>query len=350
MKVLFLPDYRKGNPYQEFLARSLADEGVDVSFVPLQKSSGMPLTRGLWSQPVDLVHLHWPEAYFTRPPWYTLRSLRHRVDLPLALARAGVPMVLTAHDLWPHRAGDNPWVRSAFCASARSARTIIAHSADSVAVTSEAWGVPVSRYSVIPHGDMAESLGPLLDRAAARAAVGVEPDRPLCVVFGAVEPYKGIVEILDFWRRFTPGLRLAVIGRCKEPALAAEIRRAADAQPDVLLHIDRHLPGDELGHWLAAADVTLFNYRKILTSGAACLARSVGLPVVIARRFTTVDLAEPHERVFRFDALDAACAEMLGRAASLGRDPASAASWRVDTAWSNIASQHASVYRAALSR
>ncbi len=48
----------------------------------------------------------------------------------------------------------------------------------------------------------------------------------------------------------------------------------------------------------------LFHYRAIFTSGAACLARSLGIPILIPRRLDTVDLAEPHPLVFRFDALE----------------------------------------------
>ena len=60
-------------------------------------------------------------------------------------------------------------------------------------------------------------------------------------------------------------------------------------------------PRRDLREWLSAADAVLFNYRAIFTSGAACLARSYGVPMLMPRRLQTVELDEPSPLVFRFD-------------------------------------------------
>ena len=54
---------------------------------------------------------------------------------------------------------------------------------------------------------------------------------------------------------------------------------------------------------LSAADAAVFNYRTIFTSGAAALARSWGVPILIPSRLATVALDEPAPTVFRFDRL-----------------------------------------------
>jgi hypothetical protein len=102
----------------------------------------------------------------------------------------------------------------------------------------------------------------------------------------------------------------------------------------------------DLARWLSAADCVLFNYRAIFTSGAATLARSWGVPVLLPARLATVDLDEPDPRVLRFEPSN--FAEQLGRALAAGSEFASAAAWRERGDWRKIAQRTAAVYRAAL--
>ena len=63
--------------------------------------------------------------------------------------------------------------------------------------------------------------------------------------------------------------------------------------------VDEWLDDATLRVWLSASDCSIFNYRDIFTSGAAALARSYGLPLLIPRRLASADLDEPHPHVFR---------------------------------------------------
>jgi len=65
MNVLFAPDWRQGVPYQSLLADALVAVGVHVDFLSDYKRV-FPLTRLLQQHPADLLHLHWPEAYYPR--------------------------------------------------------------------------------------------------------------------------------------------------------------------------------------------------------------------------------------------------------------------------------------------
>jgi hypothetical protein len=100
-----------------------------------------------------------------------------------------------------------------------------------------------------------------------------------------------------------------------------------------------------LKRWLAAADCVLFHYRAIFTSGAACLARSLGIPILIPRRLDTIDLAEPHPLVFRFDSLDTDFFNALAETLESHPDFDAAAPWRDLTAWPRIAAETARLYR-----
>jgi hypothetical protein len=92
----------------------------------------------------------------------------------------------------------------------------------------------------------------------------------------------------------------------------------------------------------------LFNYRAIFTSGAACLARSYGVPILMPSRLGTVELGEPNRLVFRFSEGD--LREKLEQALQTKPDYEAAAPWRDATAWPRVAAATAEVYRAALAK
>ena len=97
--------------------------------------------------------------------------------------------------------------------------------------------------------------------------------------------------------------------------------------------------------WLSASDCVIFNYREIFTSGAAALARSYGVPLLIPYRLSFVDLQEPHPHVFRFHALDDDFRGQLERALATPSDYDLASDWRQTTSWDRVAEITASVYR-----
>jgi hypothetical protein len=129
--------------------------------------------------------------------------------------------------------------------------------------------------------------------------LGLE-NEPLCLMFGTVEPYKQIEEVIAHWRTARPKATLTIVGKPSNAAYAAHCRQLAAGLDNVSLRLE-WLPDEQLRLWLSAANAAIFNYRTIFTSGAASLARSWGVPILIPRRLHTVDLAEPNARVHRFE-------------------------------------------------
>ena len=88
-------------------------------------------------------------------------------------------------------------------ATYRKADRVIAHSTAAAELVSGVHGVEPERVVVIPHGDLSPASGILPAKEEARQQLGL-PSRPLCLMFGRVDPYKGIEEIVDFWERSRP--------------------------------------------------------------------------------------------------------------------------------------------------
>lgn len=358
MKILFGPDYRKTNSYQTNLERALAATvgGVDYG---RHHQGVFPLWRNMRGGAVDLFHLHWPEAYWMdfekrikrRLPRFPFAPLLYLIDLKLALAFRKTRLVVTAHNIWPHAGGDDYWVRKAFKVTAKKAAVIIAHSERAAEEVADAWQVNPAKIVVIPHGDLSEVFGRLESRRSARGRLPVPEDRPLFLIFGIMKAYKGVEEVIAYWKKTRPEARLAVVGWCSDRALAARMRMQAGDCPDIYLSLDKWLSDEELKPWLAAADGVIFNYTRMLTSGAASLARSLGIPILIHRRARTIDLAEPHPTVVRYDSVGDDLGRGIARVIALSatmekseRDPA----WDAAIAWPGIAGKTAAVYRRVL--
>ena len=345
MKVLFAPDWRTGVPYQTLLAAALGELGVEVDFLADYKRV-LALTRLVQGRAFDVLHLHWPDAYYPRMhdgfDWW--RQARFATDLALATRRH--PLVFTAHNFAPHnRSGEFCEERNAR-APFLQARAVIAHSAAARDQIVQRRGVPAERIHVIPHGDLARPLGTPVARADARRQLDL-PDGPLVLMFGTVEPYKGIEEVLAHWGAAQPVATLVLAGKPCDPDYAAHITRCAQGLERVSLRLG-WMSDAQLGQWLSAVDAVVFNYRQIFTSGAATLARSWGVPVVLPQRLTTVDLAEPSPFVRRFASFATDFGSALAGALATPPSFAAAAGWRAATAWPGIARATAEVYARAL--
>jgi len=345
MEVLFAPDWRSGVPYQRLLAEALAAHGVHVSFLSNYKRV-LPLTRLMQSVHANLLHLHWPEAYYPRKydRWDTLRRARFVTDLTLATRR--IPFVVTAHNLCEHNLQDLPFARANYAAAYTRARLIFAHSTAARKRLVETYGVEENKIHIVPHGDLSVVMPQPIPRDEARTRLGL-PDGPICLMFGTVEPYKGQEEVIAYWKEANPPARLLIVGRPNTREYGQKLQQLTAATSSITLHFE-WLTDPELALFLSAADCALFNYRTIFTSGAATLARSWGLPLLLPARLDTVDLAEPNPRVFRFEALDAKFLQKLTSALATPASFEAATGWRKQISWPHIAALTTAGYHEAL--
>jgi hypothetical protein len=166
-------------------------------------------------------------------------------------------------------------------------------------------------------------------------------------MFGAVEPYKGQEDVIAWWRRAEPGATLAIVGNPTTPGYAAQVATAIGGAKNIITDF-RWLPDEKLRLWLSAADAVVFNYREVFTSGAANLARSWGLPMLLPSRLDTVVLDEPSPFVHRFSSFDTDFACQLAAALAVRPDYDAARSWRAQCSWDRVAELTAAGYRSAL--
>ena len=341
IRVVFAPDYRTGNNYQEDLARALVDEQIVTQFLSHYRL-GLPLYRGLGDfKGVQALHLHWPEAYLHSPAWW--RKMRFAADLSMAIRRR--PLFLTAHNLFPHNRENERFMRSVIRHVVRSARPIFVHSARASELYMEEFGATAKQCRRIPVGDHSQPLGPPLSRSEARERLELSTHDRICLMFGTISPYKGQEQVISIWKRLRLPARLFVVGTVIRKDYADKLRLLCEGASNVSLQIGDWLSPAELRLWLSAADAVVFNYQAILTSGAGCLARAYGLPILFPAALDAVDLGEPHASVLRFHHLEEDFPALVEQASNRGLRYGEAAAYREESRWERVALQTARVYR-----
>ena len=295
--------------YTAYLSRALRQEGVDVQVGSITyyldtecfSSRGLKLDPGL----MDVVGrfplpklprrlLKFPEAmlnlaaltvrFAVRPPDAVhvqyLPMLMWSVPLDLWFLEfcrsRGAKIVLTVHDLLPHDSGQR--YRTTFVDLYARADALICHSDSVKARLAAEFGVPEAKISVIPHGPFFYDL-PSAGAEEALAGLGLERGKPMVLWQGIIFPYKGIDLLLAAWRQVEARVPEAVlvIAGTGAPELLEQIRRQISELGLTRVKTEfRFVSTEELVALYRAADVVVYPYRAITTSGALATGLALG--------------------------------------------------------------------------
>lgn len=311
------------NPYQGLLGAALGRAGVE-------EVSGPRLTP-LWATRVsraDAVHLHWIEfLVFGDRGWPGLRSFYSALRVLNVLAALivlrlrGLPIVWTVHNLAPHESR-HPRLEHLFAgAVAGLATTLHVHSEWAGKRVVEELGVRrPEKVLVAAHGNYLDSYGPPRPRAESRRKLKLAADAHVYLSFGAIRPYKRIVEAIQAFAGLAdPDAVLLVAGRIDDDRLRERIEAAADSRVRLRFGF---VPDEEVGVLFGAADAALLNYAEVFSSGAMMAALSLGTPVVAPAGGTAAEVAgeavepfEPGELTEALERVVATNPEARGKAA-----------------------------------
>lgn len=280
LHAFHLPDYRSINPYQQLLCDELATEDVDVSF-PAGYRLGLPIIRSLPIPCPDVLHLHWITRYMhgDTKKEHVFYALRLILDLSLVRLR-GIRIIWTVHNVSAHDASFpavDTWVRRGI---ARLVDQIIVHDPVTREKVSETYGISSGKVTVIPHGHYRALY--TQDSSNLPDVDVPDPEGRLFLYLGTLRPYKGLTALLEAWKTHTknhPEDHLLVAGKALDDDFGARLSQAAAAIDAVDLHMG-YVDEEKVPSYYACADVAVFPFRKITTSGSLILAMSFGIPVV----------------------------------------------------------------------
>ena len=140
--------------------------------------------------------------------------------------------------------------------------------------------------AVVPHGHYRGAYPDTIAPDAARATLGVPADARVAAFVGLVRPYKNVPHLVRTVRALGGSagpVALLLGGAPLTPALADEVRAAADGDPRIRIEL-AHVPDDRLQYYFRAADLVVLPFTNITNSGSAVLALSFDRPVLVPAR------------------------------------------------------------------
>jgi glycosyltransferase involved in cell wall biosynthesis len=305
------------------------------------------LTVRFYVSPPDVIHVQY------------LPMLRTPVPMDLWFVeycrRRGSKIVLTVHDLLPHDTGEEH--RATFDRLYRGVDAIICHSEEVRARLAMEFAVPGEKVSVTPHGPFFYDL-PATGSEEILRSFELEPGKVLVLWQGIIFPYKGTDLLLQAWQLVEAkrGDACLVIAGTGAPELLQEIRAQVGALglKRVKLHF-RFVSSEELVALYRAADVVVYPYRAITTSGALATGLAMGKAIVASDLPVFREMLTDRENALLVapqdcDALAGAMIELIQDAALHERLAANVRAMNFgDESWIAIAQKTLETYESVLS-
>lgn len=341
IRTLHVPVDRK-NPYQRALGLALHSLGVRVRRLPLRWNV-LRLMRQM-----DVLHIHWTSGVVNNPLWKVLVGFPWLAAQFFVLRMSGRRIIWTVHNLESHecRRPLQNWVGSALIGY--FANVVIVHGKNARDLVARKFLIRRSKIAVIPHGNFIGLYPETTARADARQALGLAADRKTVLFLGHIRPYKGVEDLIHaFNAAADPKAVLVIAGRPLNEAFQERIELLVAGNPRISF-IPGYVADQRIEDFMLAADVVVFPYREILTSGAVLLAMSFGKACVAPMIGCICDVLDD-AGAFLYDdqelaGLQRALREALGslkRLESMGRhNKAKAQQW----SWSRVAEATVQTY------
>ena len=338
------PDDAHTNPYGPLLCAALERRGVDCEFALRMDEEYLRENR----ERLDVIHLNWPHfAYYHDDATEMARRLDAFITR-LELARdLGYKFVWTAHNLYPHNRRHQDIDHRARLAICRLATAVIAHCDVAAEEVRRTFGRTENLF-VIPHGNFIGVYPEQLTPAQARAELGVPNDAFAYGFFGSIQPYKGVEQLIDSFRRLPVNDAWLLVSGGGKPEYHDQVRQYAGEHPRIVLRTYSRAPTSDIGLIMRASDVITLPFLATTTSGTLMLALSWGRPV-IAPAIGCLPATVPPEAGILYDPTDSggllnALSSIRSWRLQAASEAALASARRLD--WDDIAAMTERAYRA----
>jgi glycosyltransferase involved in cell wall biosynthesis len=354
------------NPYLPLLRQALREIGVVSDWLATELTPSQTLNTLVL--PAELVlgrlrgfnvlHLHWVYRF----AWNWARRLplvrglpRWWFGLTLWFASAiGFRIVYTSHEPLPLAptfdndvAGRRPLLKRS--------RAVITITEDAKRRLCEMFNLDSELVEVIPEG--APVVGPVPKREDARRGLDVSTAMPLVVMFGHLDPYKGVDLLLEAAIDLPPAPEFAIrlLGSAANLQYANRLRglveRLQEQGRDVRWERGA-FSDDDLEALLAAADLVAIPFRWITNSTSLRVAMSRRVPVLVPGLPELGDV--PAEAVLRYDYTtkmglrDALAAALCAPPEEVADRVAAAYVWTTAWTWHDVAIATKAIYERVL--
>jgi beta-1,4-mannosyltransferase len=270
----------KCNPYAGLLAQELAKDDIHLELGDYGFTK--PWLDENQSR-IDVLHFHWLHFFYRRDSLETTVKQYGQFSENLAYAKKlGYRVVWTLHNLYPHERPYPDVDHLARLLVSRLADHVIAHCDYGKEKAAELF-YRDHDITVLPHGNFMDVFPNEISREDARAELGIGVDDFVYLYFGNARTYKGIEDLIDAFATVdSENAKLLLMMRNSfNPTYGDEIVAQSGLHDRVIARTSDYFPESDFQKFSNAADVGVFPFSHVMTSGSTIQALGFGLPVVV---------------------------------------------------------------------
>lgn len=313
MKVLFVPMY-EAIPYQKKLIEELEKYNVEIYKV---KGRGMQSFNHPHIKSIDIIHFHWLEPFFLSRSWVKSILKVGYFFLKIFIIKKRVKIVWTVHNLVNHEKAMvqiDHFFTSNFI---KQVDGFSVHNEYTKNILATKYGINEDRLFKIPHANYLGVYFQGADQEKIKKLKEIYSINPADTVFmflGNIRPYKGLLDLVEAFKNVNnKNIKLLIVGKEKrQEDLDLILENQSDDHRITVSPI--FVPDDEIDLYLSLADVMVYPYKDIVTSGALilgmsykkmCIARNIGsMPELIEEKFLFNNIDELKELIENVTEMD----------------------------------------------
>lgn len=282
-KVIFVyKRFGQGGYYIDCATKALVQQGINVTIEPT-----ITFTHLWTTQPDTIFHLHFPEElYKSETILGLLRKSVKTLALLMLLKIRGTRIVWTLHDEVPHESAQWHWVDTLMRKTiARLCSVVFVHNHYAANALREQYSKATPTI-LVPHGNYIKFYpNSSVLKEDARRVLKIKQNAFVYLFFGRIRWYKGLENLIQTFRNLEePDSKLILAGfpagidwNQKKTRLALQKKIKGDKR---IVTRFEWVPKEEVAYYFKAADVAVFPFRRITTSGSVVTALSFGKPIV----------------------------------------------------------------------
>jgi len=277
MNVLFIPDYRKYNPYQLLLAKELLNKNIKVFFC--DNYSFFSLIRFYVKSKFKLLHVHWPDKFILHDNALIMAIKASNFILQLLFFKIlGVKIVWTVHNINNHEGTNLKFYRTILKFFSCLVDLHIIHSKHSVPLLES---FSIKKIEVLKHPSYYGYYKLDFDEKKSRLILGIPENSFVYLFIGQIKEYKGVLDLIKAFKKINiENSCLLVAGLVSNQRILNKINIRKKNSSNIIFY-NEFIRDDNLQLFFKASDVVVFPFKSILTSGSALLAQSFGKPIII---------------------------------------------------------------------
>lgn len=301
-----MPDYSTNNPYQNLLKQNLACLNVDVIMENYRFWPAITLAS-LRQQNCRVIHLHWLNHYL-KHLFKTKITIFCYIILFLLMLDVVLCKLLrkkifwTIHNKFSHESKNINLEKKFRKFLYLMSNKVFIHSHSAAKEILKAYNLKNgNKIVVIPHGHFIDSYPNSISKNHAREKLSLTNKDKIILYFGKIRNYKGLNDLIRIFHELkNKNIKLYLVGKPEFKNIGNEINELISNNKNILTQF-QHIAPKDIQLFMNCADVCIFPFKEILTSGSVILAMSFAKPIIVPFKANLLDILDDKGTFFYKD-------------------------------------------------